>query len=49
MKSSATPLRIAVAGAGAIGRRHIELIVESAKCILSAIVDPSPASRDSRR
>ena len=46
MKSSARPLRIAVAGAGAIGRRHIELIGESAECVLSAIVDPSSASID---
>jgi predicted dehydrogenase len=35
-------LRIAVAGAGLIGRRHIEEIVASASCTLSAIVDPSP-------
>ena len=39
-------LRIAVAGAGAIGRRHIELIGESPECKLSAIVDPSPATAE---
>jgi predicted dehydrogenase len=49
MKSSATPVRIAVAGAGAIGRRHIELIDESAECVLSAIVDPLPVSAEIAR
>ena len=38
------PLRIAVAGAGAIGRRHIELVRASSACDLAAIVDPSPAA-----
>jgi len=38
-------LRIAVAGAGLIGRRHIELIRQSPECALAAIVDPSPAAR----
>ena len=37
-----TKLKIAVAGAGAIGRRHIELINASPSCALSAIVDPAP-------
>jgi predicted dehydrogenase len=37
-------LRIAVAGAGLIGRRHIELVQSSPSCELSAIVDPLPAS-----
>ncbi|MHA6196158.1 Gfo/Idh/MocA family protein [Pseudomonas wadenswilerensis] len=36
--------RIAVAGAGLIGRRHIELIQASAECELAAIVDPLPAT-----
>ena len=35
-------LRIAVAGAGLIGRRHIELIEAGARSRLAAIVDPSP-------
>lgn len=39
-------LRIAVAGAGLIGRRHIELIHESEACALCAIVDPAPAARE---
>ena len=34
------PLRLAVAGAGLIGRRHIALIQASGSCELSAIVDP---------
>lgn len=33
--------RILVAGAGLIGRRHIELIQASPRCELSAIVDPA--------
>jgi predicted dehydrogenase len=37
-------LRIAVAGAGAIGRVHLEQIQASAECELAAIVDPSPAA-----
>lgn len=39
------PLRIAVAGAGVIGRRHIELIAADPACTLSAIVDPTPAAK----
>jgi predicted dehydrogenase len=39
-----TQLRIAVAGAGQIGQRHIEMIQANAHCTLSAIVDPSPAA-----
>lgn len=38
---SASKLRIAVAGAGQIGKRHIEHIVRSDECTLSAIVDPA--------
>ena len=37
-------LRIAVAGAGTIGRRHIELIRENGDCELAAIVDPAPSA-----
>ncbi|MBR0786814.1 Gfo/Idh/MocA family protein [Bradyrhizobium iriomotense] len=40
------PMRIAVAGAGLIGRRHIALIEESPGCVLSGIADPSPAAKD---
>jgi len=38
------PLRIAVVGAGAIGRRHVELIAAEPSCTLACIVDPSPAA-----
>lgn len=37
-----TRLRIAVAGTGLMGRRHIELIEAHASCELGAIVDPAP-------
>ena len=37
-------LKIAVAGAGVIGRRHAELVAESPLCTLAAIVDPAPAA-----
>jgi predicted dehydrogenase len=40
-----TPMRIAVAGAGLIGRRHIELIEASADCVLAGIADPSAEGR----
>ncbi|MFM2059844.1 MAG: hypothetical protein RLY71_4229, partial [Pseudomonadota bacterium] len=36
--------RIAVAGAGIIGKAHIETLLKSGSCALSAIVDPSPAA-----
>jgi predicted dehydrogenase len=36
--------RIAVAGAGIIGRAHIEVTQKSPTCTLTAIVDPAPAS-----
>ena len=37
-----TMLGIAVAGAGLIGRRHVDLIRQSEICKLAAIVDPAP-------
>jgi predicted dehydrogenase len=37
------PVRIAVAGAGLIGKRHIEEVDASADAQLAAIVDPGPA------
>lgn len=40
------PMRIGVAGAGPIGRRHIELIQASGDCVLAGIADPSPAAKD---
>jgi predicted dehydrogenase len=36
--------RIAVAGAGLIGRAHLKVAQASTTCTLSAIVDPSPAA-----
>ncbi len=41
-----TQTRIAVAGAGAIGMAHIGVLQASARCTLSAVVDPSPAAAD---
>jgi predicted dehydrogenase len=38
-------LRIGVAGAGLIGRRHLELVAASPDCELAAIADPSPAAK----
>ena len=37
-------LRIAVAGAGMMGRSHIELIRQTDDCELAAIVDPAPVA-----
>jgi predicted dehydrogenase len=34
-------MRIGVAGAGLIGRRHVELIESSADCVIAGIADPS--------
>jgi predicted dehydrogenase len=39
-------LQLAVAGAGLIGRRHIELIQDSDRCRLAAIVDPGPGAAE---
>jgi predicted dehydrogenase len=39
-------VRIAVAGAGLIGLRHIEETVKSPHCMLSAIIDPSPKAAE---
>jgi predicted dehydrogenase len=40
-----TKTRIAVAGAGYIGRAHIGVLRTSPSCALTAIVDPAPATR----
>jgi predicted dehydrogenase len=42
----ATPVKLAVMGAGLIGRRHIEHALAVPECVLSAIIDPSPAGRE---
>ncbi len=39
-------VRIAVAGAGQIGKRHIEHIVKNDGCALAGIVDPAAAAAD---
>jgi predicted dehydrogenase len=46
---AAASLRIAVVGAGLIGRRHAELFAANPDCTLSAIVDPSPAAGELAR
>jgi predicted dehydrogenase len=46
---SASKVRIAVVGAGQIGRRHIHFISGNPGCTLSAIVDPAPAAADLAR
>lgn len=38
-------MRIGVAGAGAIGRRHVALIEASPDCMIAGIADPSPDAR----
>lgn len=38
---AAPALRIAVAGAGLIGRRHIDLVMADPGCTISAIIDPT--------
>ncbi|OCK57891.1 Gfo/Idh/MocA family oxidoreductase [Bradyrhizobium sp. LMTR 3] len=37
--------RIGVAGAGLIGRRHIDLVAASSDCALAGIADPSPEAK----
>jgi predicted dehydrogenase len=37
-------VNIVVAGAGLIGKRHIEIVSQSPDCRLTAIVDPAPAA-----
>ena len=44
-----TAVRIAVAGAGMIGRRHAAIIQATPGCMLSGIVDPVPAAADFAR
>lgn len=42
----AQPVRIAVVGAGLIGRAHIKRVLEEPEASLAAIVDPAQAARD---
>ena len=39
------PVRIAVAGAGLIGKRHVEAVMAAGGVVLAAIVDPTDAAR----
>lgn len=39
-------LRIAVAGAGQIGRRHIGLVLKDLGCRLAAVIDPAPGAAE---
>jgi len=41
-----TPVNIAVAGAGLIGREHVRVINADADCRLSAIIDPTPQAQE---
>jgi predicted dehydrogenase len=40
-----TMMRIAVAGAGLIGRKHVELIEASPDCVVAAIADPTSEAK----
>jgi len=42
----ATPVKLAVLGAGLIGKRHIEHVLATPEAELTGIVDPSPIGRD---
>ncbi|RJQ57477.1 MAG: gfo/Idh/MocA family oxidoreductase, partial [Desulfobacteraceae bacterium] len=45
MTTDDAPVRIAVIGAGLIGRRHIQHILAEPRCRLAGIVDPDPNAR----
>jgi predicted dehydrogenase len=47
--SPSHPVRIAVAGVGLIGRRHVEHVLAEPEAELSAIVDPSSAGKELAR
>ncbi len=40
------PVRLAIAGAGYIGQAHLQVVLASPDCVLTAIVDPAPAATD---
>ena len=40
-----SPVRIAVIGAGLIGHRHIQHILEEPRCRLAAVIDPDPKAK----
>ncbi|GGX12206.1 oxidoreductase [Pigmentiphaga litoralis] len=39
-----SPLRIVIVGAGSMGQTHLSVVQRSPSCIVSALVDPSPAA-----
>ena len=41
-----SPVRIAVAGCGLIGREHIQRILQSERCSLAATIDPTPEAAE---
>ncbi len=41
----AQPVRIAVVGAGLIGRAHARRILDEPQAVLAGIVDPTPQAR----
>ncbi len=43
---AARPVRIAVMGAGLIGRRHIQHVAAEPEAELAAVVDPTQAGRE---
>ena len=45
-QESCAPVRLAVMGAGLIGRNHIAHIAKSAEADLAAVIDPMPAARE---
>jgi predicted dehydrogenase len=44
-----TPVRLAILGAGMIGKRHIEHVTRVAEAELLAVIDPSPVGEDLAR
>ena len=49
MMARRAPLRLAVAGAGLIGRAHVERIHDHDDCLLAGVADPSPVAADVAR
>ena len=43
------PPRIAVAGAGLVGRRHLEIVAASRSCTLAAVIDPAAGAAEIAR
>ena len=46
MVSQESPVRIAVIGAGLIGQRHIQHILDEPRCRLTGVVDPGPHAEE---